>query len=187
MFDHTIFKSTPLCYKAMEPDEDLQMVWSNFQANTSKLLADVQKSHAFSDVTLACDEFQLLPAHKIIISSGSSFFKTVLQELNTFTKPIVYLRGVGKEELEAVLTFLYTGQTRVHNISLDSFLGLARDLGIQGFTKELGQDQDTLKQTEFLESCHLQATFVAESDLDGKFDVIENNDMDKNFNFQRRN
>ena len=46
---------------------------------------------------------------------------------------MVYLRGAGKDDLGDILTFLYTGETRVHKQRLDTFLTLARSLGVRGF------------------------------------------------------
>ena len=130
----------------MKPIDDLQMVWSDFQETTNKYISNMGSNHDFSDVTLACDDLELFQAHKVIISAGSQFFETILRKTGGQTQPLVYLRGVSKAELEGVLAFLYTGQTRVSKLGLDSFLALARDLGVRGFAQ---QDGNGITQTEF--------------------------------------
>ena len=49
--------------------------------------------------------------------------------------PIVYLRDVTFSELECLLQFIYSGKTSVPGPDLASFLGLARGLGVRGFTE----------------------------------------------------
>ena len=47
--------------------------------------------------------------------------------------PYLYLRGMKKKHLEAILGFLYKGETSVHKTNLDSFLALDRELWVRGF------------------------------------------------------
>ena len=118
----------------MKPNDDLNMVWSEFQENTIKYLSYMRNNHDFCDVTLAGDDLELLPAHKVIISAGSDFFETIIRK--TGGHPVLYLRGVSKGDLEVILAFLYTGETRVEKLRQDSFLALARDLGVRGFAQK---------------------------------------------------
>ena len=53
--------------------------------------------------------------------------------------PIIYLRDVAFSELECLLQFIYSGRTSVPGADLASFLGLARSLGVRGFTEEQGR------------------------------------------------
>ena len=48
---------------------------------------------------------------------------------------IILFRGVQKEQLSAVVSFLYKGETSVQKVHLDSFLALARELGVRGFSE----------------------------------------------------
>ena len=120
----------------MKPKDDLKMLWSDFQENTTKYMPHVRSNHDFSDMTLAGDDLELFPAHRLILSAGSEFFETIMRK--TGGQPVLYLRGVSREELEVILAFLYTGETRVHKLRLDSFLALARDLGVRGFAQKYG-------------------------------------------------
>ena len=68
----------------MKSKDDLQMVWSEFQTNTAKFISSIQETHDFSDVTLACDDAELVKAHRFILSAGSSFFETILRKTGWF-------------------------------------------------------------------------------------------------------
>ena len=76
----------------MKPKENLQMVWSEFQASTTAFLSSIYSSNDFSDVTLLCEEFELVPAHRVILSAGSSFFENVLRNSGGHSHPLLYLR-----------------------------------------------------------------------------------------------
>ena len=101
-------------------------------------------SHEISDVTLACEDDLLVPAHKFILSAGSSLFESFLSRFGSHPHPLIYLRGVRKAHLENILSFLYTGEASVQKLQLDAFLTLARDLGVRGFDEE---DQNNEKVT----------------------------------------
>ena len=110
--------------------------WSEFQSSTAQYLAEVQKTSDFSDVTLVCEDGEPVWAHRMVMSAGSSFFERVLRRAGSHPQPLVVLRGVLRQELEQVLSFLYRGETSIHQRDLDSFLQLARYLGVRGLAEE---------------------------------------------------
>ena len=63
-------------------------------------------------------------------------FQTLLTSETDDRAPIIYLRDVAFPELECLLQFIYSGRTSVPGKDLASFLGLARSLGVRGFTEE---------------------------------------------------
>ena len=132
----------------MDAKDSVQMSWSDFQKATINFLGKAQKSGDFTDVTLVCDDGELILAHKIILSAGSSFFESVFKKIgNSQSNPLlVYLRGVEKEEMGPLLTFLYTGEVSVLKTKLEKFLGVAKDLGVRGFNPEK-QEQEQTEQT----------------------------------------
>ena len=115
-------------------DKFVNLVWSSFYTNVPKTFEDVRASQEFSDVTLACDDEVLVEAHKMILASGSTFFQKLLSagRFRSNPSPIIYLKGVKAWQLEAVMDFLYSGETRVRQGDLNSFLELAQQLGIVG-------------------------------------------------------
>ena len=130
-----------------DQEASIDLKWSRFQTNFPKTFEHVRASKDFSDVTLACDDEGLVEAHRIILASGSLFFQKLLSagRLGPNPHPLLYLRGVTAWQLEAVLDFLYSGETRVRQGQLNSFLELAQQLGISGLVEE---EPDWLLESE---------------------------------------
>ena len=73
--------------------ERLNYSWAEFETFTSGTLTDLFFDKDFLDVTLACDDGQQIKAHKVVLSSCSSFFKNILLK-NPHPSPLIYLKGV---------------------------------------------------------------------------------------------
>ena len=116
----------------------IDLAWENFQTNIPHAFHKVRISEDFCDVTLACDDQGLVKAHKVILASGSMFFQKLLStgRLGPSPHPLLYLRGVSANQLEAVLDFLYSGEARVGQGELQSFLDLAQELEMSGLMEE---------------------------------------------------
>jgi len=121
--------------------ESVLLAWSDFQATTLSFLSGSQQSAEYSDVTLACEGDMLVPAHRLVLAAGSTFFEALLRRVGGQGRPVVYLRGVEARDLEALLTFLYMGEARVAKERLEGFLILARDLGVRGFQGDQGEGE----------------------------------------------
>ena len=50
--------------------------------------------------------------------------------------PLIFLRGISYHEIEAVLEFMYNGQTKVQQTELDAFLAAAEELNVRGLSQE---------------------------------------------------
>ena len=120
----------------MEKQEKIQLAYSEFRTSTSAYLSKIQASREFSDVTLACEGDIQIPAHKLILYSGSSLFESLLSKFGSHPHSLIYLRGITKELLDEILSFIYTGEASIPKVQLDAFLNLARDLGVRGFDEE---------------------------------------------------
>ena len=137
----------------MEPKETILLNWSDFQNNAANSFQDVRLSLKYSDVTLACEDSPtLIEAHKVILASGSTFFELVLDQIGR-PHPLLFLSGLGRREVEAVLDFLYTGQARLPQGDLQEFLQAAQVLGVRGLQKtgqEDTTDRYTTKEEQYL-------------------------------------
>ena len=127
----------------MVGEESVAMAWADFPASTLARLKASRGEPEFADVTLACEGEGLVPAHRIVLSAGSSYFQSVLRKVGGQVggQVVLFLRGVEAQELEAVLAFLYEGQARVERARLPTFLTLASQLGLTGFAGEQGEEQ----------------------------------------------
>ena len=52
-------------------------------------------------------------------------------------KPLLYLKGINKRELSAVLNFMYHGEVNVAEDSLNVFLAVAEELAIKGLATNI--------------------------------------------------
>ena len=112
-------------------DEKLCLQWNDFQTNLTLAFRDLREDKVFTDVTLACEDDQLVEAHKVVLISSSPFFKSLLQR-NKHPHPWIYMRGLESKDLVAIIDFLYHGEANVYQENLDSFLAIAEELQLKG-------------------------------------------------------
>jgi len=108
-----------------------QITWDEFGQSIKESFREVLETQDFSDVTLACEDGLEIEAHRIVLSSGSSFFRNILTKTK-HPHPYLYLKGVKKNELESIIDFLYTGESTVASETLNSFLVIAKHLKVKG-------------------------------------------------------
>ena len=84
----------------------------------------------FTDVTLVSDELVKFPAHRTVLASASKLFDSLL-EINTEQSPVLFLKGVSHNILEAMLQFVYIGETSVRADQVAEFSEISTDLGIK--------------------------------------------------------
>ena len=129
-------------------NEKFCLKWNDFQQNITESYYDLRKEEDFSDVTLVCGEDQQFKAHRIILSACSPLFNKMLKR-NNHSHPIIYMRGILAKELEAILDFIYQGETNIYQEDLDGFLSLANDLQLKGLTgSATNVPQEIIKPTQ---------------------------------------
>jgi len=137
----------------------------------------------FHDVTLVCEDNQLVPAHKVILSAGSSFFRSVLGQ-HLHPHPLIYLRGVGGAEVGHLLDLLYTGEARVEEHLLPSLLTTATNLGVEGLEDTQLETTKTVEDEDIVEDDDSVPTLpndVELEELEAANVIIEYEDvMDEN-------
>ena len=94
-----------------------QLAWNEFNSCTSKTFQALYTDKDFTDVTLATEDGRQLKAHKVILSSCSSFFKKILLN-NPHQHILLFLKGVRYSQLKSVLQFIYLGQAEVEQEDL---------------------------------------------------------------------
>jgi len=109
--------------------------WNDFESNISVAFRELREEKDFFDVTLSVGPgHQHIQAHKLILSACSPFFRGVLKQ-NQHAHPLLYLKGVGFSELQAVLNFMYHGEVNVAQEELNTFLAVAEELQVKGLTQ----------------------------------------------------
>ena len=119
--------------------ENYSVRWDDFHKNMNVYL---KHERNFFDVTLACDDNQQIEAHKIILSSGSLFFRDILSNAK-HPQPFVYLSGIRKSELQSIVDFLYNGQTCVPEKDVGKFFETAKLLKILGIENNQDSEQNS--------------------------------------------
>ena len=89
--------------------ETFNLACDKFQVTTRKTFNNLYEDPNFVDVTLVCEKDKQIKAHKVILGSGSPFFRTILTA-NQHHHPLLYLRGISYADLQSVVHFLYFGQ-----------------------------------------------------------------------------
>ena len=116
---------------------------THFSGSFKKLRSQSAPQDSFFDVSLvASDGEEVLQAHKVILSTCSPFFSSVLSKqsrsspgMGGMVHPVIYLRGVTAQDLRNVLDFMYHGEVNVAQEDLDAFLATAEDLKVKGLTQ----------------------------------------------------
>jgi len=107
----------------------------DFSCSASNTFKNLLSDKDFTDVTLACDDNKQISAHKVILSSCSKLFQSILLK-NPHQHPLIYLTGVKYAELQSIINFMYVGQTEVEQADLEQFLMSARKLQINGLMED---------------------------------------------------
>jgi len=148
--------------------ELLCLDWSEFASNISETLKDIRNNGDLSDVTLVCDDGEI-NAHKLILYSGSTFFQSILTKVNPIHEhPLIYIKGVKINHLEAILDFMYKGEINIAQDDLKYLLETAADLKVKGLS---------MKETEPKEK-HFKREDTVKEPPPSVMDFIENYESD---------
>ena len=117
----------------MNADEKFCLKWNDFQENIKTSFGDLRGEKDFADVTLACEDGEVV-GHKVILASCSPFFKRLLKRTKNHQHPLIFMRGLKTSHLTTVIDFIYHGEVNIHQEELEGFLLLAEELELKGLT-----------------------------------------------------
>ena len=89
------------------------------ESNRSRVLQDILSQSQFLDVTLVNDDREW-GAHKLILSTVSPVLRRILDR-GPQHHPLLYLRGAKSSNIEALLKFVYYGETSVQMADLNEY------------------------------------------------------------------
>ena len=121
--------------------DTLCLQWNEFQDNIKTAFGNLRGDLDFADVTLASEDGYQIEAHKVILAASSPFFQSLFKR-NKHSHPIIFMRGMKSEHLDAIVDFLYYGEAKVYQQSLEYFLAIAEELKLKGL---MGQHADNSK------------------------------------------
>ena len=111
--------------------EKFSLKWNDFKTTVSNSFGILREEKDFFDVTLVSDDERQIPAHKLVLSACSEFFKSILRN-NSHSHPLLYLSGIHSTNLSLILDYIYQGEVQIYQEHLDSFLEVAQKLKIEG-------------------------------------------------------
>ena len=89
----------------------------------SETYKKLYETRQFSNVTLVSDDHHHIPAHKFILSSSSKMFRKILDNLSEDqVNPLIILKGIKKDNLNAMLQYCYLGHVSLEKSHLKEFL-----------------------------------------------------------------
>ena len=136
----------------MGTGQRFRLQWRNYQPTLQTAFDSMLEEKDFLDVSLGC-EGQKLPAHKMLLSACSPYFRLLLQvtalcplplseafspQGNPCPHPIIILRHIKYDDMISLLQFMYKSEVIVAQDQLDSFLKTAESLQIGGLTDSDG-------------------------------------------------
>ena len=132
--------------KKLKMSGQYEVSWPEYTSNRTACLSDLLTRNVFVDVTLVFDDNDQVTAHKVILSSASSFFQNLLEK-NPHPNPMLYMRGMTKKHFVSLLDFIYLGEVSLPESDFNTFINMARDLKIKGLLNE-SQEKDSKKKTQ---------------------------------------
>ena len=128
-------------------DEKYDLKWKTFNEHLVEVFKDLGEEGHFADVTLVSDDQVQTEAHKVVLSACSPVLKTLLVN-NPHSHPLLYLRGIKKTELQAILKFMYFGETQIYDNKINDFVSVAKDLEVKEISEQQEEEDDTENETQ---------------------------------------
>ena len=103
-------------------------------SNQQKTYYDIRAHNELFDVTLACGDVTI-QSHKLLLASSSQYFREIFKQIEQ-PNPFIFLKGIEADDLQAMIDFIYTGETKVEATNIKRFLEFATELKIYGIMCE---------------------------------------------------
>ena len=149
--------------------EMLNLTWDVYTENSCNTIRNLYTDTTFTDVTLLTEDDQQISAHKVVLASGSCFFRRILMK-NFHQNPLIYLKGIKFSDLKSIVRFIYLGETEIHRNEVEGFMRTGKDLQINGLLESIktsDKNRNKKKSVHFkLEDEKEEETFVTNSETD---------------------
>ena len=129
--------------------------WSDYLSNVAEKFSSLRKDEDFFDVTLvSCDKKQV-SAHKVILSSCSEYFKTILKNNNKTRSTLLCLENIYFEELDQILDYVYNGEVQIKEDQLENFLKIAQRFELEGLLSDESEEEQKMEEQKMEEESAL--------------------------------
>ena len=127
--------------------EKFYLQWNDFPMNTADTFAKLRNNETFKDVTIFSEDQQKITAHRVVLSSCSSYFDNILSN-NQHSHPLLCLDGIRFEELKSVIDYMYFGEVKINQENLQKFLKAGKKLQLAGLMDADVEDQNECEQSD---------------------------------------
>ena len=117
--------------KTFKMSEKFCLKWNDFYTNVSKSFSTFRNEEYLHDVTLVSDDHTKVPAHKLVLSACSEFFRDIFKN-NPNSHPLICLDGISSDDLKNIMDYIYNGEVNIYQENLDGFLNVAQRLKLEG-------------------------------------------------------
>ena len=124
--------------------DDYSFTWKTFSKHLNQTFQDLLEDKSFANVTLVCDDQRQIRAHKFVLSACSPVFKSVLSNTGE-SNPLIILRGIHYEDMEAILQFMYQGEASVKKERMKDFMKAADELDLKIISQKYRKEKETAK------------------------------------------
>lgn len=118
----------------------LSLKWNNHKTTFFEILRVLREKANYTDATIAVDG-KFYPVHKLVMSTCSEYFSEIFEK-TPCKSPVIVLKDVRSQDMEALLDYMYLGEVNVNQNDLASLLKTAECLRIKGLAVP---DEDTTK------------------------------------------
>ena len=127
--------------------EKFNLTWNDFQSNITKSFKSLREESDLFDVTLISSDHRSVPAHKVVLSACSEFFKTIFNKNNSANMSL-YLDCATFKEINLVLDYIYQGEVQLYQEELEGFLGVAENLKLDGLLSNGETEKEPVSQED---------------------------------------
>nr|XP_027225013.1 longitudinals lacking protein, isoforms H/M/V-like [Penaeus vannamei] len=114
----------------MAGDGLLSLRWNNHRTSFLQVLSSLRNKQTYSDITIACSG-RFYDVHKFVLSTCSDYFVEMMEK-TPCKHPIIVLKDIRYQELEALLNYMYLGEVNVLQNELAGLIKAAECLRIKG-------------------------------------------------------
>ena len=111
--------------------EKFNLTWNDFQTNVTRSFTQLRQETDLCDVTLISDDQTQVQAHRVVLSTCSEFFRSIFKR-NNHSNLVLYLSDITGTDLNIIMDYVYCGEVQIYQDRLDSFLGIAQKLKLEG-------------------------------------------------------
>ena len=123
----------------MDNSKSYQLSYDSYMEHLIDVMQDMFNGSDFTDLTLVCDDMEMVKTHKAILSACSPVFKKMLQYSKDSPETMIFLKGYKKEDLQSLLQFIFTGEIIINEERTDRILQIAEEFELKDINIETQQ------------------------------------------------